>query len=240
MAGTQAERQETGLIDAINSGFGAAGGKPFTIVGAGGSRITECIRAEKYSGRSSAGTEPYTDVIIHRTRNRKVNISMKGTSAPSIAGGGLEGLELAVPGFTKKFLDAALKKYKDMGFVEGMSNLPDMYGQVSVDLKEQIVVGNASMGGPIDYMYIGPMNVTSRFSGTTLTVNGRFTPASTYARDHDLYLRLRKRRGDQPFTEEVDPRGLPVILGRSPTRGDKGRRIVTATKTPANAQIVEF
>ena len=240
MAGAQAERQETGLIDAINAGFGANGGKPFTIVGTGGDRITECIRAEKYGGRSSAGTEPYTDVIIYRTRNRKVNISMKGTSAPSIAGGGLKGLEMAVPGFTKKFLDASLKKYKNMGFVEGMSNLPDMYGKVSNDLKEQIVVGNTKMGGPIDYMYVGPMNVTSRFSGNTLTLNGKFTDASVYAKKNDLYLRLRKRRADQPFTEEKDSKGLPVILGKSPSRGDKGRRIVTTTKTPSNAQIVEF
>lgn len=240
MAGAQAERQETGLIDAINAGFGSNGGKPFTIAGPGGARITECIRAEKYSGRSAAGTEPYTDVIIYRTRNRQVNVSMKGTSAPSIAGGGLKGLEMAVPGFTKKFLEASLKQYKDMGFVEGMSNLPDMYGKVSNNLKEQIVVGNASMGGPIDYMYVGPMNVTSRFSGNTLTVNGKFTAASVYAKKNDLYLRLRKRRADQPFTEEKDPKGLPVILGKSPSRGDKGRRIVTTTKTPANAKIVDF
>ena len=240
MAGAAAERQETGLIDAINGGYGQAGGKPFTIVGAGGSRITDCIRAEKYEGRSKAGTEPYTDVIIYRTRNRKVNISMKGTSAPSIAGGGLSGLEEAAPGLTGKFLTAALKKYQTMGFSEGMSNLPDMYGKVSTSLKEQIVVGNAAMGGPIDYMYVGPMSVTSRFSGTTLTVNGKFTEAKKYAKDNDLYLRLRKRRADQPFTKEKDNKGMPLILGKSPSRGDKGRRIVTTTKTPTNAQVVEF
>ena len=240
MAGAQAERQETGLIDAINGGYGQAGGKPFTISGVGGSRITDCIRAEKFEGRSRAGTEPYTDVIIYRTRNRKVNISMKGTSAPSIAGGGLSGLEEAAPGLTGKFLTAALQKYQNMGFVEGMSDLPDMYGKVSTSLKEQIVVGNSAMGGPIDYMYVGPMNVTSRFSGTTLTVNGRFTAAKKYAKDNDLYLRLRKRRGDQPFTQEKDTKGMPLILGRSPSRGDKGRRIVTTTKTPANAQVVDF
>ena len=114
--------------------------KPFTISGVGGSRITDCIRAEKFEGRSRAGTEPYTDVIIYRTRNRKVNISMKGTSAPSIAGGGLSGLEEAAPGLTGKFLTAALQKYQNMGFIEGMSDLPDMYGKVSTSLKAQIVV----------------------------------------------------------------------------------------------------
>ena len=240
MAGAQAERQETGLIDAINSGYGKAGGKPFTIVGAGGDKITDCIRAEKFEGRSKAGTEPYTDVIIHRTRNRKVNISMKGTSAPSIAGGGLSGLEEAAPGLTKKFLTAAFDKYQTMGFMEGMSNVPDMYGKVGSELKEQIVVGNSSMGGPIDYMYVGPMNVTSRFNGNTLNVNGKFTDAKKYAKSNDIFLRLRKRRADQPFTEDKDAKGMPLILGKSPSRGDKGRRIVTTNKTPGNAQIVEF
>jgi hypothetical protein len=240
MAGAQAERQETGLIDAINSGYGKNGGKPFTIVGTGGDRITDCVRAEKFTGRSRAGTEPYTDVIIHRTRNRVVNISMKGTSAPSIAGGGLSGLEEAAPGLTGKFLNAALSKYQNMGFQEGMSDVPDMYGKVGVNLKEQIVVGNADMGGPIDYMYVGPMNVTSSFSGGTMRVNGKFTDAKKYAKQHDIYLRLRKRRADQPFTEDKDNKGMPLILGRSPSRGDKGRRIVTTTKTPANAEIVEF
>jgi len=84
------------------------------------------------------------------------------------------------------------------------------------------------------------MNVTSRFSGNSLIVNGKFTGAKKYAKDNDLYLRLRKRRGDQPFTQEKDTKGMPLILGKSPSRGDKGRRIVTTTKTPANAQVVEF
>jgi len=239
MAGEASERQETGLVNAINSGFGLNRGKPFTLRGVGGSSITDCVRAEKFMGRSSSGNEPYTDVIVHRTRNRKVNLSCKGTSAPSIAGGGLDGLEVAAPGLTKKFLDAALKRYKEMGFSEGMSNLPDMYGRVSAALKQQIVVGTVAMGGPIDYMYIGPMNVTSSFSGGVLSVNGTLTGAVAYANSHDLFLRLRKRRADQPFTEEVQS-NLPVILGRSPSRGDKGRRIVTTTSTPSNAEIVTF
>lgn len=104
MAGLLAERQERGLVDAINSGFGKNDAKPFTLVGANGVRITNVISAEKFEGRSSAGTEPYTDVIIS-TKTKKINVSNKGESAPSIAGGGLAGLELAVPGLTKLFLE---------------------------------------------------------------------------------------------------------------------------------------
>jgi hypothetical protein len=54
-------------------------------------------------------------------------------------------------------------------------------------------------------------------------------------------LRLRKRREDQPFEPtKKDSKGLPLILGRSPSRGDSGRRIVTAKKPPKNALTVEF
>jgi hypothetical protein len=90
-------------------------------------------------------------------------------------------------------------------------------------------------------MYIGPMDVTSSFSGGTLRVNGNFYEAKKYAKDNDLYLRLRKRREDQPFEPtKKDSKGLPLILGRSPSRGDSGRRIVTAKKPPKNALTVEF
>lgn len=240
MAGQSAERQERGLINAVNAGYGLNNGKPFTIQGTSGSRITGCIMAEKYEGRSVAGTEPYTDVIIN-TNKGSINISNKGTSAPSIAGGGLKGLELAVPGFTGRFLSAALQKYLSMGFQEGMSGLPDMYGKVSDNLKEQIVVGNFAMGGPINYMYIGPMDVRYTFQGGILRVNGKFFEARKYANDNDLYLRLRKRRVDQPFSpNETDREGMPLILGKSPSRGDRGRRIVTVKRPPGNALLVEF
>ena len=211
MAGLISERQERGLVDAINSGFGKNNAKPFTIVGANGVRITNVISAEKFEGRSSAGTEPYTDVII-TTKTKKINISNKGESAPSIAGGGLAGLELAVPGLTKLFLEAALKEYKKKGFKEGMSGLPDMYGKVGEHLKETIVVGNTKMGGPIHYMYIGPMDVKSSFNNGVLKVNGSFYEAKKYAKENDLYLRLRKRREDQPFEpNKKDSKGLPLI-----------------------------
>jgi len=240
MAGQKAERQEQGLIDAIRMGFGKNGGKPFTVVGANGIRIPRVKFAEKFEGRSSAGTEPYTDVIITTDRTT-FNVSNKGESAPSIAGGGLEGLELAVPGLTKMFLNAALNEYIKKGFISGMMDVPDMYGKVSDNLKEKIVVGNKKMGGPIDYMYIGPMDVKYTFSAGTLRLNGSFYPAKKYAKDNDLYLRLRKRRVDQPFVaEEKDSKGLPLIMGKSPSRGDKGRRIVTVKKPPRNALIVEF
>ena len=112
MAGTQFERQELGLIAAVNSGYGE-NNSPFTLIGSNGIRIINCISAEKFEGRSKAGTEPYTDVVINLSGNKSINISNKGESAPSIAGGGLEGLEMAVPGLTKKFLESKQKEKKN-------------------------------------------------------------------------------------------------------------------------------
>ncbi len=237
MAGLISERQETGVVDAVTMHFQNFG-KPIDVV-AGSVTLKNIVGAEKYGGRSSAGTEPYTDVILTSNNGVQYNVSNKGTSAPSIAGGGLKGLDLIVPGFSNTFLNAALQKYKDLGYKEG-DQIPDMYGKVSDALKETIVIGNPSMGGPIDYMYIGPMDVKFTTSGKVLRLNGRFHNAKRYAKDHDLFLRLRKRRRDQSFTLEIDKKGVPVILGRSQSAGDKGRRIVIVPSIPSNAQVVEF
>ena len=97
------------------------------------------------------------------------------------------------------------------------------------------------MGGPIHYMYIGPMDVTFSQFGSNVKVNGKLFEAKKYAKDNDLYLRLRKRRNDQPLVlSEKDSKGLPLILGKSPSRGDKGRRIVTVKKPPLNAIVVDI
>ena len=238
MAGVLSERQETVVVDAINSYYDKFG-SPISVH-AGSISIKNVIKAEKFGGRSSAGTEPYTDVIVTTKAGKRYNISNKGTSAPSIAGGGLKGLNLIIPGFSNKFLDAALQKYLSLGYKDGDS-IPDMYGKVSDNLKELIVVGNASIGGPIDYMYIGPMDVKSTGSGSTLRLNGNFHDAKNYAKTHDLYLRLRKRRMDQPFdSKSRDSSGQPLILGKSPSAGDTGRRIVIVPRPPSNAITVEF
>ena len=83
MAGTLAERQETGLVDAINLFSEKKGGKPFTLQ-AGSTRLTNVLSANKVMGRSASGDEPYTDVEI-KTTNKIYKLSMKGPSAPSMA-----------------------------------------------------------------------------------------------------------------------------------------------------------
>ena len=59
--------------------------------------------------------------------------------------------------------------------------------------------------------------------------------------EHDIYFRIRKRRFDQPFVPyQKDEYGLPVILGTSPSKGDKGRRIVFVNAVPPKRETVVF
>ena len=46
---------------------------------------------------------------------------------------------------------------------------------------------------------------------------------------------------DQPFdSKSRDSSGQPLILGKSPSAGDTGRRIVIVPRPPSNAITVEF
>ena len=229
MAGTGAERQETGFVNAINSAVKKNKGKGIRVHTPGRS-LTNIIRAEKFSGRSAAGTEPYTDVVLHSQGGRRWNISMKGESAPSLAGGGLEGLELIVPGIGRRFIRSACSAYIRAGYKRG-ADLPDAYATVPTNLKTKIVVGTSAMGGPIHYMYQGPMDVVSRYDARSsiLTVNGKLTPSNQFASQYKLIFRLRRRRSDRKFLLEndrggKDKRGLPMIT--------QGRRIMVVDSIP--------
>jgi hypothetical protein len=181
--------------------------------------------------------------VINGKKKEEINLSLKGEAAPSLAGGGLKGLELAVPGIAKKFMISAhthlVKKEK---LVVG-DKVPDVYGKIGNTDKLKIVVVNKQMGGPIDYMYIGPMDVTAKYDekNNELKLNGTLTEAVQYAKTHDLYFRLRARREDQRFDPvSKDNQGTPKIYGKSPSKGDSAGRIVVTDKTPANAVIVSI
>lgn len=243
MAGASAERQENGVIKAITDAVKKNAKNPVTLI-AGKTKIAGVVHAEKYTGRQLTGSEPYTDVVIHVKRGNKVekiNCSLKGESAPSLAGGGLRGLELAVPGIAKKFMKEAFKKL--IKTLNAGDKVPDVFGKISASPKLKIVVGNAAMGGPIDYMYIGPMTVTGPYNAKTNTVqlNGALTKADEYAKSHQLYFRLRARREDQRFDPSAkDNDGTPKIYGKSPSRGDSAGRIVVTDKVPSTAILVNI
>jgi hypothetical protein len=241
MAGVSAERQESSVVEAVKKAFKKNKKNPITIV-AGNITLEGIIDAEKYSGRQITGSEPYTDVIFTAYDKKEYNCSLKGEAAPSLAGGGLRGLELAVPGIGKKFLKNVHEYLtKEMKLKPG-DKVPDVYGKISKSNKLKIVIGNKQMGGPIDYMYIGKMDVKSNYDlnkNILVYQNGELIPADYYAKTHDLYFRLRARREDQRFDPSAQAAGVPKIYGKSPSRGDSAGRIVVTDKVPKNAVIID-
>lgn len=242
MAGATAERQENGIVKAVSDAVKKNKNNPVTMI-AGKVVVPGVIRAEKYTGRQEGGSEPYTDIVLHIHDGTTLNLSCKGPSAPSLAGGGLKGLELAVPGIASKFMKAAFAHLKTRMKLRPGDKVPDVYGQIGGTDKVKIVVGNKKMGGPIDYMYIGPMDVAAQYDNknNVLTMNGNLFDATQYAKSHDLYFRLRARREDQRFDPTAkDSKNVPKIYGKSPSRGDSAGRIVVTDSTPSNAVVVRI
>jgi hypothetical protein len=245
MAGASAERQEKGVIDSVNNAVKKNKNNPITVI-AGKTKIIGVTGAQKYGGRQAGGSEPYTDVVFNVIKGKKteqLNLSLKGESAPSLAGGGLKGLELAVPGIAKKFMKTAFEHLVHKEKLVVGDKVPDVYGKIGSKDKIKIVVGNEKMGGPIDYMYIGPMSVSGKYDEkkNQLNLNGELTEANEYAKTHELYFRLRARREDQRFDPNAkDTQGTPKIYGKSPSKGDSAGRIVVTDSTPSNAVIVRM
>jgi hypothetical protein len=171
---------------------------------------------------------------------KKVNLSLKGEAAPSLAGGGLRGLEAIIPGIAGRFMKIAYKHLVKMGLKDG-DKVPDVYGKIDEASKEKIVVGTPPMGGPIHYMYIGPMDVKSTYDPkkNILTLNGTLTEAKKYAKTHELYFRLRARREDQRFDTKAMALGIPKIYGKSPSKGDSAGRIVVTDSVPKTGVVVK-
>ncbi len=243
MAGESNERQESAVVKAIKDAVKKNKNNPITMV-AGKTTIAGIIDAEKFSGRQESGSEPYTDVqLFIYNKKEPINLSLKGESAPSLAGGGLRGLELAVPGIAKKFMKAAFQHLIKTVKLKSGDKIPDVFGKISGPAKLKIVVGNKVMGGPIHYMYIGPMSVTTShdMKKNVVKFNGALIGAVEYAKTHNLYFRFRARREDQRFDPTAkDPDGTPKIYGKSPSRGDSAGRIVVTDKVSGRGEIVNI
>jgi len=237
-AGDVTERQENAFVEAINIAVEMNGNKPITIISKD-AVVKGVTGADKYKGRQASGSEPYTDVRLF-TSTGVINLSMKGPSAPSLAGGGLRGVEAILPGIGVRFFRAAHEAHLKAGRKLG-DKIPDTYAKLNDKDKKLLVLGNAAMGGPIDFMYIGPMDVKTSMKRDVLTVNGKLTDATKYANEHELYFRLRSRRIDQRFDPAAsDTKGVPKIYGKSPSKGDSSGRLVITDQVPSSAKVITF
>ena len=236
-AGANAERQETGFVNAVKEAVERNDNRPITLR-TGGVTLKGVIGAYKYNRRQSSGSEPYTDVQLMTTKGI-LNVSMKGPTAPSLAGGGLGGIEAIIPGLASRFFRAAYDAHIKNGLKLG-DKVPDTFAKLNNRDKKLLVVGNRAIGGPINFMYIGPMDVKYTHKGSTLEVNGKLIDAVKYAKDYELFFRLRARRKDQTFDPAAsDKNGIPKIYNKSPSRGDSAGRLVITDK-PVKGKVIIF
>jgi hypothetical protein len=225
------ERQERGLIDLINSVEGTK-----TIVSKDGSKIEGVVRAEKVKESSEAGTEPYSDVKLVMADGSELLVSAKGPSAPTLGGGGMEGIKLLTRGganpeildFIDNFYNDAYAYYKEIVDREGLEgkNLykNELVPDVSIKIPEEIITtilrGTPEMGGPVSYYYIGKMDVDGEPEGQTIKIkNGSFIPLDTFIKEKTgkLYAHIRKRDGDLYFTratQNINDRTVPRIFSK--------------------------
>ena len=242
MAGEISERQENGIIKYITGAISSNSGNAITVL-AGKETIEGVVKAYKFSGRQAGGSEPYTDVVFELLNGDKINLSCKGPSAPSLAGGGLKGLEIAVPGLAARFMKQAHYSLLNNKKLKSGDKVPDVFAEISSSHKEKIVVGTAAMGGPIDFMYIGPMDVTGPYDQkkNTVKLNGELYEARGYAKSHKLYFRLRARREDQRFDPDAkDTKGIPKIYNVSPSKGDSAGRLVITDKAASTGLLIKI
>ena len=234
------KRQEYGLIQAIKKAVMMNENNPISI-STGKSQLNNIYNAKTYGFRQATGYEPYTDVQLTYNQSKQYNLSLKGDDAPSLAGGGLTGLRKIAPNLIATFYKQAFDQLIDAGYKEG-DNVPDIFARIPNQYREKIIVGNAEMGGPIDYMYKGPMAVHYTYDRdrNLLKFNGTILTAKEFAKTTDLYFRLRKRSKDQTFDLKEEKEGLPAIFGRSNMSRGYGGRLMTTDRVPASGFVIRL
>ena len=145
------------------------------------------------------------------------------------------------------FNKALSESKKSSSFEIGSTTkLSDIFVKInSTPFIKKMFVGTAEMGGPVDYMYIGDMDVdyeADSTNGTLKFLNGSFITVATYIREHpEFWFRIRRRDVGYHFTTELDDRfvrggkGLPFIF----KKGQRSRsRLVVSTSSAAGALVI--
>ena len=240
------ERQERGLIDAINSVEGIK-----TLVGDNGFEIPNIIKAEKQPDPPRA--EAYADIKLIRKVGDPYLLSAKGIVTPSIAGGGLTGITQInddLGNFVADFYQDAYEYYKKIfdanDEIDYDTNLyktsfmKDVNRVVPPSLIDDMLRGNKAMGGPVDGYYIGPMEVQYTVEGNKIITNGDVIPLETFAEKYDkIFMHIKKRSGDYYFTDAlqtVNGFTMPLIFTNKP--GGKMAKSRLGTNPKTRGQII--
>lgn len=232
------ERQERGVIEAFRDAIKKNGyAKVDNIKG-------NIIYAEKKPGLSSINKEPYIDVVIRTDDDKEYGASLKGTSAPTLAGGGLAGITLIVPDLITNTYDRVQKYMKSElnlshGAVVNAELVPNIYVKIPNEDLMKILKGTEEMGGPVTHMYIGPMDVSYKISkDKTITFNngqGQFYTLQQYKKKvKNFYFRLRKRDIHSSGKTQIEYKAKntegQTMLLRQPNNGKNNVRLVVVSE----------
>ena len=238
------ERQERGLIDTINSVPG-----PKTLISENGITISDVVKAEKIE-KNEIGSEPYADIrLIRSTEPKEILISAKGTSSISIGGGGLKGISSLVSSGNKNietFIKILYKKaYNFYQNIVTKNNLQDtnlyrngLIKDVSIEIPQSIIkdiiVGTKPMGGPVDYYYIGEMDVKFTTDEDTIyLLNGELKPVEKFIEGGTFYANIIKRDGDIYFTtsiQNINGLELPRIFEKKKESNSAQSRFIISSR----------
>lgn len=234
------EGQEHSTIGDINSSVELNGGKPITIIDMNGLKIRGVTGALKNEGSSAIKQEKYPDIMLTLANGRKVGISMKENSSPSLFGGGRKGFLQINRDIFKKMTDYAYEKVVDSGLFEvGSTNVKDIYILINnEEFLKDALVGGESMGGTIDYMGVGAKTPSSEYKNGVLT----FKDLNLLNIDQYIdtipafYIRIRRRSSTEFFTDKIDEDGIRYFFTNE--LGVLKGRFVTEKTVPKNAFLV--
>ena len=239
------ERQERGLIAAINS---IEGDKTLVFKNKTLKGVTEINKATQKGERYAA--QPYADLDLV-VQGKTVKISAKGFDSPSLGSGGLTGLDNINNPTVNSFIE---KAYRDLAAdyqkiinsdprlkgrdLKGNKLFGDYYAAIPLEAEIPILRGTEDMGGPIDYMYIGSMDVGIEVEGNTINIDGYLYTLEEFVKQGTpLYIRIAKRKGPCYFTTEKNTKlrniDVPKIFAIKPdgSGGSQSRLFVTNRAT---------
>ena len=116
------------------------------------------------------------------------------------------------------------------------TSVPDMFFKIGANAVRLLFAGTTAMGGPVHYVYKGPMGVKVEWNEKEESlsfVDTQLYDIDEFVKAHpDVYLRVRKRRADQPFRPNLKhPNGgYDAIFGTGIFSRESYARIVVAPK----------
>jgi hypothetical protein len=184
--------------DEVNNAISASDYRVI-MVKIGDVNLDRIIRARKYNGRQFGSSRLYTDIILdNNAKSIKISLQEDVISSVNI---GKNAIDLMTPNLTRKFENALVAKVLGMGLSED-DNIPEIvYGKVGRIEKKRLIIGTQSMGGPIDYIYVGNGTGSFKSKENVLTFDGFLVESEEYAENQEIYLMV-KSKGQVKFNPE--------------------------------------